>query len=155
MPSFSREEIQSALDNYAVVADQAAKSGDWAPWAELFTEDVTYIEHVYGEFHGREEVLAWISKTMGVFPFTKMNAFPWDWYTIDAEQGWVVGQIENRFADPGDGKVYQAANWTRLVYAGNGLFSSEEDVYNPMHFQPVVEGWLAAWQKHHPDEPNG
>ena len=155
MPSFSREEIQSALDHYAVVADQAAKSGDWGPWAELFTEDCTYIEHVYGEFHGREEVLAWISKTMGVFPFTKMNAFPWDWYTIDAEQGWGIGQIENRFADPGDGKVYQAANWTRLVYAGNNLWSSEEDVYNPMHFQPVVEGWLAAWQQHHPDEPNG
>jgi SnoaL-like protein len=155
MPSFSREEIQSALDNYAVVADQAAKSGDWAPWAELFTEDVTYVEHLYGEFHGREEVLTWISKTMGAWPLTQMNAFPWDWHTIDAEQGWVVGQIENRFADPGDGKVYQAANWTRLVYAGNGLFSSEEDVYNPMRFQPVVEGWLAAWQKHHPDQPNG
>jgi hypothetical protein len=96
MPSFSREEIQSALDHYAIVADQAAKSGDWGPWAELFTEDCTYIEHVYGEFHGREEVLAWISKTMGVFPFTKMNAFPWDWYTIDAEQGWVIGHRSDR-----------------------------------------------------------
>ena len=85
-----------------------------------------YVEHLYGEF-------------------------PWDWFTIDAEQGWVVGQVENRFVDPGDGEVYEAPNWTRLVYAGDGLFSSEEDVYNPSHFGPVVEGWLAAWTAHHPD----
>ena len=69
--------------------------------------------------------------------------------------GWVVGQVENRFIDPGDGQIYEAANWTRLVYAGNGLFGSEEDVYNPATFAPVVDAWLAAWQKHHPEQPNG
>jgi len=30
------------------------------------------------------------------------------------------------------------------------LFSEEEDVYNPSHFAPVVEAWLAAWAEHHP-----
>ena len=38
------------------------------------------------------------------------------------------------------------------MYAGDGLFSSEEDVYNPADFQPAVDGWLAAWRTHHPDE---
>ena len=57
--------------------------------------------------------------------------------------------------DPGDGKVYEGANWTRLVYAGDGLFSSEEDVYNPAHFAPMLEGWLAAYAAHHPDAPHG
>ena len=92
---------------------------------------------------------------MGRWPFTEMQLFPWDWYTVDAEQGWIVGQVENRFTDPGDGKVYEGANWTRLVYAGDGLFSSEEDVYNPAHFSPMLEGWLAAYAAHHPDAPNG
>jgi len=87
---------------------------------------------------------------MTVWPFTHMQLLPWDWYTVDAEQGWVVGQVENRFVDPGDGKVYETANWTRLLYAGDGRFSEEEDVYNPVEFEPVVAGWLAAWKAHHP-----
>lgn len=33
---------------------------------------------------------------------------------------------------------------------GDGLFSEEEDVYNPAEFEPVVAGWLAAWKAHHP-----
>ncbi|MBX3287635.1 MAG: nuclear transport factor 2 family protein [Acidimicrobiales bacterium] len=150
-----RAEIQAAFDRYQAAANEAGRTGDWAPWVACFTPDVHYVEHLYGEFHGREAVLAWITETMSAWPFTEMQLFPWDWYTIDAEQGWVVGQVENRFVDPGDGKVYEGANWTRLVYAGDGLFASEEDVYNPAHFGPVVAGWLEAWRTHHPDQPDG
>lgn len=32
-------------------------------------------------------------------------------------------------------------NWTRLVCAGNGLFSSEEDIYNS---NPAIASWLQA-----------
>ena len=152
---FSRDEIQGAFDRYCDAAEVAGRTGDWRPWVECFTPDLHYIEHLYGEFHGREEVQAWIEKTMNTWPFTHMQLFPWDWYTIDAEQGWLVGQVENRFSDPGDGKVYEGANWTRLVYAGDGLWASEEDVYNPAHFAPVVEAWVAAWREHHPDRPEG
>jgi hypothetical protein len=67
----------------------------------------------------------------------------------------LVGQVENRFLDPGDGQVYEAANWTRLVYAGDGLFASEEDAHNPAHFAPVVKQWLQAWATHHPDQGHG
>lgn len=151
MTAFAEEEIRAAFERYEAAANEAGRSGDWRPWVECFTEDVHYIEHLYGEFHGREELLAWINSTMNAWPFTHMQIFPWDWYTIDAEQGWVIGQVENRFVDPGDGQIYEGANWTRLVYAGNGLFASEEDVYNPAKFGPMVEGWLAAWAKHHPD----
>lgn len=149
--AFTRAEIQSAFNHYVATANEAARTGDWRPWVECFTPEVKYIEHHFGDFHGREALLQWITKTMTVWPFTQMQYFPWDWYTIDEDQGWVVGQIENRFVDPGDGKTYQTANWTRLVYAGDGLFSSEEDVYNPARFGPMVEAWLAAWAKHHPD----
>ncbi len=153
--SYQREEIQRAFDRFREAAAQAGRTGDWRPWVECFTPDVHYIEHLYGEFHGREEVLSWITRTMSVFPLTHMREFPWDWYTVDAEQGWVIGQLQNRFADPGDGQVYQGANWTRLVYAGGGLFSSEEDVYNPTELAPVVAAWLEAWQAYHPDRPAG
>ncbi|MEX2294376.1 MAG: nuclear transport factor 2 family protein [Acidimicrobiales bacterium] len=152
---FSREEIQAAFDRYRAAANEAGRSGDWQPWVKCFTPDVHYIEHLYGDFHGREDVLAWITKTMGDWPFTHMQLFPWDWYTIDADQGWVIGQLRNDFIDPGDGVTYGAANWTRLVYAGDGQFASEEDIYNPAEFAPAVDQWLAAWSLHHPDEATG
>ena len=149
---FNPGEMQEALDRFAASADESAAKGDWSSWVANFTPDVHYVEHLYGEFHGRDAVLEWINSTMTAWPFDHMQFFPWDWYTIDAEQGWIVGQVQNRFVDPGDGKVYQAPNWTRLVYAGDGLFSSEEDVYNPSNFAPMVNDWLAVWAEHHPEE---
>ncbi len=151
MPAFPEHEIREAFERFQAAANEAGRTGDWLPWVECFTEDVHYIEHLYGEFHGREAVLEWINETMNAWPFTHMQFFPWDWYTIDAEQGWVIGQVENRFVNPGDGQIYEGANWTRLVYAGDGLFSCEEDVYNPSKFGPMAAAWLAAWAEHHPD----
>jgi hypothetical protein len=148
-----RGEIEEAFERFRSAAAEAGRTGDWEPWVACFTPDVHYVEHLYGEFHGRDAVRTWIEATMNRWPFTHMQLFPWDWHTVDAEQGWVVGQVQNRFVDPGDGEVYTAPNWTRLVYGGDGLFSSEEDVYNPSEFAPVVEGWLAAWAIHHPDQP--
>jgi hypothetical protein len=138
--------MEAAFARYRAAASRAGATGDWRPWVECFTPDVRYIEHLYGEFNGRQAVLDWITPVMTVWPFDHMTDFPWDWYTVDAEQGWIVGQVENRFVDPGDGKVYEGANWTRLVYAGDGLFSEEEDVYNPADFETVVTAWLEAWK---------
>ncbi len=148
--TFTRAEIQAAFDRYRDAAQEAGRTGNWRPWVECFTEDCRYIEHMYGTFEGRDAVERWITPVMAAWPFDHMQVFPWDWYTIDDERGWVVGQVENRFVDPGDGNVYEAANWTRLVYAGDGLFAEEEDVYNPAEFEPVVKAWLTAWKAHHP-----
>jgi hypothetical protein len=148
---FERDEIAAARERFEAAANEAGQTGDWRPWAEMFTPDVRYIEHYYGEFHGREAVLEWITPTMTAWPFTHMRDFTWDWHVIDVERGWVLGEIRNGFVDPGDGKPYQSPNWTRLVYAGDGLFSVEEDVYNPANFGTVVTDWLKAWSTHHPD----
>jgi len=45
---------------------------------------------------------------------------------------------------PGDGSVHQEYNFTLLKYAGDGLWSYEEDIYNPMRFGSMVAGWEAA-----------
>jgi len=147
MGKWTREELQQAHDHYLEVAQEAGRTGDWRAWANMFTEDVTYVEHHYGTFEGREALLAWITDTMSTWPNSEMKEFPHDWCICDEERGWWVCQIENRFVDPGDGEVYEAANITVLKYAGNGLFSSEEDAYNPANFAPVVKSWIAAKRK--------
>jgi hypothetical protein len=46
-------------------------------------------------------------------------------------------------ADPGDGSVHQAYNFSLMKYAGDGLWSYEEDIYNPSHFVEMLNGWQA------------
>ena len=144
MGRFSRAEIEEAFQNYRNTALAAGTSGNWDPWADLFTEDATYIEHLFGELGGREAIRNWIKKTMATPPNDQMKYFPVEWYIIDEDRGWVVAQIWNRMVDPGDGSIHQAYNFTLLKYAGSGLWSYEEDIYNPAPFQAMIRGWFAA-----------
>ncbi|HXQ90977.1 MAG TPA: nuclear transport factor 2 family protein, partial [Acidimicrobiales bacterium] len=96
MGRWTRAELQEAHDRFVEVANQCAASGDWAPWAGMFTDDAQYIEHHFGRFRGRQEILDWISATMAQWPNTEMTAFPHDWCVCDEERGWWICQIENR-----------------------------------------------------------
>ena len=59
-------------------------------WADLFTEDAEYIEHLYGTFRGRESIRTWITTTMAEPLNNEMTAFPAEWWVIDEARGWVV-----------------------------------------------------------------
>ncbi len=144
MGRFSRAEIEEAFDLYQRTALAAGTSGDWNAWADLFTEDATYIEHLYGTLGGREAIRKWICTTMSQPINDQMKYFPIEWYIIDEERGWVVSQVWNRMVDPGDGSLHQAYNFTLLKYAGDQKWSFEEDIYNPKHFQEMVQGWMEA-----------
>jgi len=141
--TWTRQELEQAFDYYKATAHHAAQSGKWDEWADLFTEDAEYIEHLYGTMHGRETIRTWITETMSTYPGSAMNEFPVEWSILDEERGWVACQIWNRMVDPGDGSIHQAYNFTLLKYAGNGLWSSEEDIYNPAHFVTMIQAWEA------------
>jgi hypothetical protein len=143
MGRWSREDIEQAFDAYQAAALEGGTTGDWSRWANCFTEDATYVEHLYGRFGGREAILRWITETMSTPPGSDMPHFPIEWYVIDEDRGWIVCQVWNRMADPGDGSLHQEYNFTLLKYAGGGLFSYEEDIYNPAHFATMLEGWQA------------
>jgi len=145
---WSREELEAAHANFMARANEAALSKEWRPWSDLFTEDAEYLEHNFGHFFGREEIHHWITTTMGEWPNSEMDLFPHDWCVCDEERGWWICRVQNRFADPGDGQVYQEANLTVLKYAGDMKFSYEEDAYNPANFTPVVRAWIAARKAH-------
>ncbi len=144
MGQYPREEIEAAFARYNEARDQASKTGDWKIWAAMFTEDAHYIEHAYGEMHGRVEIEKWITGVMAPFPYM---TFPQQWVAFDADTDAVVFQCMNRLEHPTDPKseAFEFPSWTRLVYGGNGLFKSEEDVYNPARDAGrVISGWRKA-----------
>jgi hypothetical protein len=141
MGRWSRQELEDAFANYQRLALEAGTTGDWNVWADQFTEDATYVEHLYGTMGGREAIRRWIIETMGTYPGNEMPHFPMEWYIIDEERGWVVCQVWNRMADPGDGSLHQQYNFTLLKYAGNLQWSYEEDIYNPAAFATMVGRW--------------
>lgn len=141
MGTFTRRELEEAFAAYQQAAATAGATGDWSAWADQFTEDATYVEHHYGRFEGREAIRAWITATMGSFPGDRMHVFPVDWHVVDEARGWIVCQLQNRMDDPGDGSVHQEANITILHYAGDRLWSYEEDVYNPANFAKMLGAW--------------
>ena len=160
-----RSELEAAFVKYNEARLHAQKSGDWNRWADCFSEDAHYVEHAYGEFHGREAIREWIGQVMAPFPDM---TFPQDWIVFDEENGAVVFQCQNRLPHPTDpeGEPFQFPNWTRLVYAGAGLWKSEEDVYNPAKdANPTIKAWLKAGGKfsstelvkmeHHAGAPTG
>jgi hypothetical protein len=147
MGRWSRDELEDAFASYQRAGEQAGRTGDWEAWADLFAEDATYVEHYFGTFSGREAIRGWITKVMSRFPGNAMPEFPIEWYVVDEERGWIVCKIWNRMADPGDGSVHEACNFTLLKYAGDGLWAYEEDIYNPTVFAEIVEAWTARRDK--------
>jgi ketosteroid isomerase-like protein len=144
MGRFTRQELEQALERYNRARDESSRTGDWSLWADLFTEDALYVEHAFGEFRGRPAIRAWITKVMAPFPHM---TFPQDWVAFDEDNGAIVFQCQNRLEHPTDpgGAPFEFPSWTRLLYAGNGLFCGEEDVYNPARdANRVVAAWIAA-----------
>lgn len=145
---WTRDELESAFEHYQTTVVKAGETGDWNLFADLFTEDATYNEHVYGRFTNREEIRAWIVETMTTFPGSCMPWFPVNWYLIDEENGRIVCEILNRMQDPGDGSIHESPNITILTYAGDNQFSHEEDVYNPANFIPMIAEWSRVADRH-------
>jgi ketosteroid isomerase-like protein len=147
MPKFSRRELEQALEIFNEKRDAASRTGDWSIWASLFTEDADYIEHAYGEFKGRAAIEKWITDVMAPFPHMR---FPQSWVVFDEETGTITMEVINLLDHPTQAghEGFGFPNWTRLTYAGNGLFSREEDIYNPARDGGrVIKAWLAAGGK--------
>lgn len=139
--SFSADELDTAFAQFQQTVADVAISKDWDRWADQFTVDATYIEHAYGRFDGREAIRTWVNKTMHSFPGSHMAEYPSLWHVADPATGRVICEIDNPMIDPGDGSVFTATNITILTYAGDGLWSCEEDVYNPMEFAQMALAW--------------
>ena len=70
-----------------------------------------------------------------------MTGFPLAWQVVDAPSSRLICEVRNLMPDPGDGTRLEEPNITIMTYAGDGLFSREEDVYNPLRFARMSVKW--------------
>ena len=67
MAKYTRLELEDALRIYNEARDKASETGDWSIWADVFTDDAGYIEHVYGRFQGKAAIRDWIGNWPSTF----------------------------------------------------------------------------------------
>ncbi len=123
MSQYSRSEIEAAFQRYWRTG---AVGEDWDKWADLFTEDANYVEHVLGSLKGREAIRDWIKPIMAQYG-ELYTAY--EWHTIDEENGRAIVYMQNRRDHPSGKGVIDFPGITILDYAGNGLWKKEEDYW--------------------------
>ena len=134
--AWDRSEIEAAYRRFVAAGD----AQDWDAWADLHAEDGVWVEHHLGTLRGREAIRATIKRVMAQAP---PMLFPVEWHVIEGNR--VVYYPWQVFPDPtGGDAVYRFGCITVLEYAGGGLWSSQEDIYNPREGDAVVKRWLAA-----------
>ena len=135
MTNFSRTEIEKAFWHFMAVGDSA----DWNAWADLHSEDGVWVEHHLGTFRGREEIRKGIVSVMSQSPPME---FPVEWVQIEGNR--LVYYPWQVFKDPaGKGRDYRFGCVSVMEYAGDGLWSFQEDLYNPREAEQVLKRWLA------------
>lgn len=113
---------------------------DWARWPDHLTEDVLYVERVFGTMRGREQVRSWITELMAVRADVHGVV---NWYLRKGDR--VVFDMTNRYYHPRPGcPPIDFAGLTVLEYAGDGLFGYEEDYWDTAGAKTAYEQWSEA-----------
>ena len=132
-------EVRAALEHYLAVRERLDRGeGDWAEYAELFTEDAVFVDVAWGRVEGRDAIAQLFAEAMSGLDFT----FPVDFSAVDGD--WIL--VQWRQVLPGtrpDGRPYEQSAVSTIRYGGDGLFDYQEDVLNVVHtMEDIVEsGW--------------
>jgi hypothetical protein len=146
--TFDVEEVENAFQQYWRLG---AVGEDWDAWCDTcFTDDVTYIEHILGNKQGREAVRAWIKPTMAEYGEIYTA---YEWHMIEAS-GRVVVYMQNRRDNPDpSAPPIDFPGITVLQYAGNGMFSLEEDFWSLVEAGRTLKQYTQACKEFDPDAP--
>jgi hypothetical protein len=145
MGKFAASELDAAFRTYW---QTGAVGENWDAWAELFTEDALYVEHVLGNLHGQEGIRNWIKPIMA--QYGELYTV-YEWHSVDAELGRVIVYMQNRRDHPAGEGVFDFPGITILDYAGNGQWSKEEDYWAVPAAQQMTEAYEAARKQHDRD----
>jgi len=146
MARFDRDEVEAAFRNYW---ELGAVGEDWDAWCDqCFTEDVNYVEHILGSKQGREQVRAWIKPTMEDYGEIYTA---YEWHMV-GDDGRVVVYMQNRRDNPEAGAApIDFPGITVLQYAGDGMFSLEEDFWSLTEGTETLKRYSAACKEFDPD----
>ena len=144
---FSRDELEQAFRTYWRTG---AVGEDWNAWADLFTEDCLYVEHMYGTMHGREAVRRWIVPIMEKYGEIYTG---YEWHAVDPESGRIILYVQNRRDHPGGETPIDFPGVTILEYAGSGRFRLEEDFYSTSERDAAMKAYAEACARVDPDHP--
>ena len=142
---FSREELERA---FRVYWQTGAVGEDWSGWADLFTEDVEYVEHFLGRMRGRETVRAWIVPLMNQYG-ELYTAY--EWHTVDVARGRVIFAMQNRRDHPGAEGLIDFSGLSVIDYAGDGLWARQEDYWAAPASEACYKLYHKARKQHDPD----
>jgi ketosteroid isomerase-like protein len=145
--TFAREEVRATIDRYHEVRnriDAGLEPDAFGALADFYTDDAVYVDGAWGRIEGRAAIVKWLSDSMVGLEDWK---FPVEFTAIEGNDVIVKWtQILPRTRP--DGSPYRQSAYSRLIYAGDGKFSYEEDTYNMVH---VLEDITASgWQPTQP-----
>jgi SnoaL-like protein len=122
-----REEVERAFGDFAARLASAAASGEWAPVAAAFTDEVRVRDHVSGFVEGRHALSAWIQDGVKRTPFTRYDV------RLRIVEGNRVSALVRAEASAGGVDVNLL-----LHYGGEGRWAYLEVVYNPREIRDLV-----------------
>ena len=142
MTIFPRDEVQAALDTYVALRHQIDEGTqpDFAVLADLYTDDAVYYDASWGRLEGKEVIANWLLDSMVGLEDWR---FPIEFTAIEGNEV-VVKWTQIIPGTKPDGSPFTQSAFSRLIYAGNGKFSYEEDLYNMAHVLEdiVASGWM-------------
>lgn len=133
-------EVAAALAAYVDLRERIAR-GDaaWTDLADLFTDDVVYVDAAWGRLEGVDELRRFLDESMRGLDDWE---FPIEYTAISGDTV-VVKWWQHLPGTRADGSRYTQSGISTLVYAGDGKFSYEEDLFNMTHvLEDIAEsGW--------------
>jgi len=136
MSDFAREEVLAAFDAFLVLQE----ADDWEATIGTFTPDGVYDECHAGRMVGHDAIRAWLLPAMEP---CQGWTYPERWRAVEGSHiayGW-YNRLPGQRAD---GSFYEFMGTSLKVYAGDGLFSYHEDVYNMQACLDVIGEWQRA-----------
>jgi len=133
-----RAEVEDAVATYVALRERI-EAGDatWNDLADLFTDDIVYIDPAHGRVEGLETVRTFMVDSMAGLDDWK---FPIEFTAIEGDD--VIVKWTEVIPKP-DGTEATQSGFSRLIYAGDGKFRYEEDLLNMVHVLDDIanSGW--------------
>ena len=132
---YDRAEISATIERYLELR-RAAIAGEikWSELKEVFTDDVVFVDSMWGRHQGVENLVRFLDDSMkGLADWD----FPHFWEAIDGNR--VFLRWSNRIPGADEDNM----GLSILEYTGNGKFSYEEDLYSESHLMKLMKqsGW--------------